>query len=175
VWLAFATLRIASEMQMATEGFQAQRHQGRPSLIRGRRWKILVAAALVCIVLVIGLLWAAYQLSQAHLAPALPPYPNVVRACYPSRLEAQLMGEAFCGIETRDSYRTVVDYYDAHLPQHGWEKRWYRNPAGICYTLLIIQNDPTYARTPPGVTSLAFKLRQAFYSELNTTAPPGCK
>lgn len=111
-------------------------------MVRDRRLKRLGAVLLLCGILVIGMLRAAYQLNQANLAPALPPYPNVVRACYPSRLEAQLLSKAFCGIETRDSYRAVVAYYNSQLPQYGWDGRWYRNPAGYCYTLLTSRMIP---------------------------------
>ncbi len=87
----------------------------------------------------------------------------------------QVLGEAFGGFQTRDSYETVRNYYTVRLAEQGWGQRWYVNRAGSCYLLLIIENDPRYARTPPGVTSISFKLRQAFHSELNGDAPAGCK
>src|SRR5690242_6457260 len=122
---------------MFTDEFLDIRPQRQPTLFRNNRWKRLAVVVVVLITAILGLPMAAYQLNKPNLAPAIPPYPNVERACYPSRLEAQILGEAFCGLETRDSYRAVVDFYNSYLPQYGWNGHWYRNAAGYCYTLLI--------------------------------------
>ena len=132
-----------------------------------------------CVILLVGVLAVLLlmpQLFSSYLPPKLPHYPNVEgNAHYPYRLEALVLGEAFGGFQTRDSYKTVREYYRERLVEQGWQRGWYKNRAGRCYTLLIIENDPKYARTPPGVTSISFKLREPFHSELERDAPAGCK
>ena len=109
-------------------------------------------------------------------APTIPPYPNAIgEASYPGGWELRVLGEAFGGFSTSDSPEAVSRYYRERLTAQGWRDGWYQNWFGYCYTLLIIPNPPGAANAPPKTTQISVKLRQAFRSELGTTAPAGCK
>ncbi len=113
--------------------------------------------------------------NSKYAAPDIPAYPNVTGSVdTPSRVEAQWLGESFGGFRTVDSVDLVRAFYTQRLIENGWRNGWYQNRAGYCYTLLII---PSYSGgdIAAGTIGIGFKLRQAFYSELNTTAPAGCR
>lgn len=114
-------------------------------------------------------------LDRTDPAPSIPTYPRTEGlASYPAPWGIALFGESFGGFTTRDSYAAVRAYYSVALPMAGFEQGWYRGRNGLCYTLLILENDPRRAGVSPGQTSIAFKLRTAFTSEIGTTAPAGC-
>lgn len=110
---------------------------------------------------------ALFGLDRTSTAPIIPPYPNVERgASYTSRWSMELFDEDFGGFRTTDTHSQVQQYYRERLAQEGWDGWWYRASDGHCYTLLIIKNDSRAAGVPPGVTSIALKLRPVFTSEV---------
>lgn len=113
--------------------------------------------------------------NSKYSAPTIPVYPNHTGSAeIPSRIEAQLLGESFGGFRTVDSAETVQAFYAQRLPENGWKNGWYQNRAGYCYTLLIIPSH-SVDTIAAGTIGIGFKLRQAFSSELHTTAPAGCR
>ena len=113
--------------------------------------------------------------NSKYAAPDIPAYPNVAGSVdIPSRVEAQLLGDSFGGFRTVDSVEAVRAFYAQRLTEDGWRNGWYQNRAGYCYTLLIIPSH-SGGDIAAGTIGIGFKLRQAFYSELNTTAPAGCR
>ncbi len=131
-----------------------------------------------CLLVVIGFLALCCNLlsitALAHPAPTLPPYSHTIGAVsYPSKWEMILFSEGFGSFRTSDSHATVLSNYKAILATYGWEGWWYRDRNGYCYTILIIENNPFMAKTPPGQTSIALKLRAAFESEIGAPGPLG--
>lgn len=137
-------------------------------------WYLGVVA--IVTILMLAWLWSNWD----YRAPTIPPYPSVVGfSGTPSPFEAQSVGKADGSFRTRDAPEVVGSFYTTMFREQGWEKRgsrhWYRNRAGYCYTLLVIQNDPVMAKDAPGMASFVIRLRQAYTQEKILDAPPGCR
>ncbi len=144
-----------------------------PSLPQWQRGVVIPLTMMAILLVAIIALGHAPPLLSGP-SPTIPPYPNVSGAAtYPGGWELRVFGEAFGGFATPDSSAAVSQYYGERLSEQGWRNGWYQNRFGYCYTLLIVPDSAVAANRPVGATGIGLKLRQAFRSELGTSAPRG--